>query len=135
MSGSSLFIFPRGKDQLPPLYALTRIHYHQSRSIDSWEPCRSEDSVPSPNSRLEEFLPRQELVVCTSRNPQILLHDFHYIPTTKDNDQIYILRTFSGSKKVNGAGSVRGQSLRRTNVLVRFGNIFGGLIPVLLMGC
>jgi hypothetical protein len=114
-SGSSLLIFPRGNDQLLPLYALTRIHY-----------CKFEflDCLPFPISRQVGYRREQELVVYNVKSLQILPHDCHCTSTAKGNDQIYILRICEAIMKEGDVGSVRGQNPRKTNALVRFENIF-----------
>ena len=49
-----------------------------------------------------------------------------------DNDRKYIWRIFAMTKKVVDGGFVHERNLRRTNVLVLFGNIFVGQRRVLL---
>jgi hypothetical protein len=113
-SGSSLLIFPRGNDQLLPLYALTRIHYRKFEFSDR---------LPFPISRQVGYRREQELVVYNVESLQILPHDCHCTSTAKDNDQIYILRICEAIMKEGDVDSVRGRNPRKTNGLVRFENI------------
>lgn len=98
-SGSSLLIFPRGNDQLLPLYALTRIHYCKFASFAG---------LPFPISHQVGYRRERELVVYNVENLQILPHDFHYTSTIKDNDQIYILRICEAIEREGDGDSVRG---------------------------
>jgi len=78
---------------------------------------------PFPNFRPGEYPPGPEPGSCISENPQIPLHDSRCTAVTRDNDRIYILRTYGGTAMEGDEGFVRGQSLRRTSVLVRLENI------------